>query len=90
VILRIIDRGLTWEIYESLRARLDIDRMHPLGLIMHGATESEGHVRVAQIWDSQDYARRFDEDLLRPALEELGIPLEAEITVFPLQHLVTP
>ena len=90
MILRIINRGLTPALYEALREELDIDRSHPLGLIMHGASEIEGVMQVAQIWDSEEYARRFDEEFLRPALEALGAPLEAEITVFELQHLVTP
>jgi len=90
VILRIINRGLTTKTYQELRLAIDIDRKHPLGLIMHGATEEEGVVLVAQIWDDATYAGRFDEDILRPALEELDLPLGAEIQVYELQHLVTP
>jgi hypothetical protein len=90
VILRIIDRGLTLGQYEALRRELDIDHKHPLGLIMHGDSETDGVMRVAQIWDSPEYARRFDEELLRPAIEAVGVPTEAEVTVFELQHLVTP
>ena len=91
MILRIINRGLTPQTYQDLRLRIDIDRVHPLGLIMHGASEAEnGVVTVAQIWDEDSYAERFDEDILRPALEELDLPLSADVKVFPLQHLVTP
>jgi hypothetical protein len=81
-----MDRGT----YETLRARLDIDHRHPLGLILHGATEVEGKMRVAQIWESEWYAKRFDEDILGPALQELGIGGDAEIAVYPLEHLITP
>jgi hypothetical protein len=90
VILRIINRGMSPETYALVRARIDIDRKHPLGLIMHGASESNGVMQVAQIWDSEEYSRRFDEDILMPALEALGAQTEAEITVFELEHLVTP
>lgn len=90
MILRIMNRGMNRETYEALRAELDIDREHPLGLIMHGASEEDGVIQVAQIWDSEVYARRFDEDVLIPALEAHGVQLEAETTVFELQHLVTP
>jgi hypothetical protein len=69
---------------------LDIDRRHPLGLIMHGAGEVEGRMQVAQMWDSEEYARRFDEELLEPVLQAVGAPLDAEITIFELEHLVTP
>jgi hypothetical protein len=90
VILRIVNRGLTPELYEALAAELDLDHRHPLGLIMHGASETAGVIQVAQIWESGEYARRFDEELLRPALEAFGAPLEADITIFELRHLVTP
>lgn len=90
MILRIINRGISRETYEALRARLDIDRNHPLGLIMHGASEQDGVMQVAQVWDSEEYARRFDEEHLIPALEALEVPVEAEIMVFELNHLVTP
>ena len=90
MILRFIDRGLDRATYDALRIRLDIDHQHPLGLIMHGAAEIDGTMRVAQIWESEWYAARFDEDILAPALKDVGAPLDAEITVLPLEHLVTP
>ncbi len=90
MILRIMNRGMSREAYEAMRAELDIDRKHPLGLIMHGASEEDGVIQVAQIWESEEYARRFDEDILLPALEAHGLPLKADVRVFQLQHLVTP
>jgi hypothetical protein len=90
VILRIINRGMSPETYELVRARIDIDRSHPLGLIMHGASEADGVMQVAQVWESDEYARRFDEDVLIPALEALGAETKGEIIVFQLEHLVTP
>jgi hypothetical protein len=76
--------------YDQLRARLDIDHSHPLGLILHGATEVEGTIRVAQIWESDWYAKRFDEDVLGPALKDLGVVGEVDVATYQLEHLVTP
>jgi hypothetical protein len=90
MILRIVDRGLDRGTYDALRTQLDIDHRHPLGLIMHGAAEVDGVMRVAQVWESDWYARRFDEDILAPALKEVGAPLDAKIVVYQLEHLVTP
>jgi len=90
VILRIISRGMDRSTYDALRERLDIDHQHPLGLILHGAAEVDGEMQVAQIWESGWYARRFDEDILAPALSEVGAPGDAEVAVFQLEHLVTP
>jgi len=91
VILRIVNRGMSRELYRAMREMMDIDRKHPLGLIMHGVSEVEdGTMQVAQIWDSEEYAQRFDEELLKPALEALNAPMDAKITVFELEDLVTP
>ncbi len=90
MILRIIDRGMDRSTYDALRARLDIDHQHPLGLHLHGAAEVGGKMQVAQIWESDWYARKFDEEILAPALAELGVPGEAKVSVFELEHLVTP
>ena len=92
MVLRIVDRGMDRSTYDALRARLDIDRNHPLGLILHGVTEVDGSMRVAQIWESDWYAKRFDEDILAPALKDLGLdsPTVVEVAEYPLEHLVTP
>ncbi len=89
-ILRIVNRRLDWKTYDEINARLDLEHVHPLGLIMHGAAEMDGVVQVAQVWDSEEYARQYDEGILRPALEAVGAPLDAQVTVFELHHLVTP
>jgi hypothetical protein len=89
-IVRIVNRHLDWAMYDAIAAEVDIEHEHPLGLIMHGAAQVGGTVQVAQVWDSEEYARRFDEERLTPALHALGAPLDAEITIFELRHLVTP
>ena len=89
-ILRIIRRNVDRATYDALVAELDIDHDHPLGLIMHGASEVQGAIQAAQVWDSEEYAHQFDEHRLRPACEAVGAPVDAEITYFELHHLVTP
>jgi hypothetical protein len=89
-IVRIVNRHLNWAMYDAINARVDIEHEHPLGLIMHGAAEVNGTVQVAQVWDSEEYARRYDEERLKPALQAAGAPLDAEIRIFEVDHLVTP
>ena len=90
-ILRIVKRYPNWGMYEAVSAALDFEHDHPLGLIMHGAAEADdGMIQIAQVWDSEEYARRFDEERLMPALEAVGAPRDAEIRIFELHHLVTP
>ena len=59
-VVRIANRHVDREMYEALVAESDLDHQHPLGLIVHGASEIDGMMHVAQIWDSEDYARRYD------------------------------
>jgi hypothetical protein len=89
-ILRITRRHIDQEMYDAINARVDIDHRHPVGLIMHGALETGGTIEVAQVWESDHYAQRYVEDVLTPALQEVGAPLDADVTVFELHHLVTP
>jgi hypothetical protein len=89
-ILRIVNRGVDWDTYHAVNAQVDVDHRHPEGLIMHGACEVDGAVQIAQVWDSEEYARRFDKEHLMPALQAVGAPLDADVTTFELEHLVTP
>jgi hypothetical protein len=89
-ILRIIRREMGQELYDAASAAIDLDRQHPLGLIMHGAIETDGAMQIAQVWESEDYARRYDEEHLEPALRAVGAPLDAEVSIYELHHLVTP
>ena len=89
-ILRISNRHLDRKTYAAIDELLDIARRHPIGLIMHGASEVDGEVLVAQVWDSIEYADRFARDLLHPACRAVGADVDAEITTFELHHLVTP
>jgi hypothetical protein len=89
-ILRLIQSEQGREAYDAVAAIVDIDHKHPLGLIMHGATEVDGRMQIAEVWDSKEYARRFDEEHLWPAVEAAGVSRTATITIFELQHLVTP
>jgi hypothetical protein len=57
---------------------------------MHGATKVKDTIEIVQVWESADYARRYDDEILRPALEAVAAPMDAEIAVFELHHLVTP
>ncbi len=90
-ILRIINRGLDRDAYTAVIELLNLNEDHPLGLIMHGATEVDGTVQVAQVWDSEWYAQRFDDERLKAALQEVGAKVEgADVTTFKLHHLITP
>ena len=69
---------------------MDIEHQHPRGLIMHAVSDEGSRTQIAQVWDSEDYARRYDEECIIPALRAAGVTLDAEVAVFELHHLVTP
>jgi hypothetical protein len=61
------------EIYEQLRERIGLDK--PAGGIFHVAGPSpNGGWRVIEIWESQEDAKRFLAERLRPAAEAVGAP----------------
>jgi hypothetical protein len=76
--------------YAAAAAELDLGRQHPLGRIMHCATKAGDTMEIVQVWESADDARHYDDEILRPALEAVNAPMDAEIAVFELHHLVTP
>jgi hypothetical protein len=60
------------EVYESIRARLGLDK--PAGGIFHLAGPSpNGGWRVIEVWESQEAAEDFLQNRFMPALQELGI-----------------
>jgi hypothetical protein len=78
------------EAYESLISRIDLDHKHPAGLIMHSAGEIDGTWQVVNVWDSEEYADRFDREVLEPAMREITGGSRREVTTYRLHHLVTP
>jgi hypothetical protein len=89
-ILRLVRRPDGHDVYQAVHKELQLHSRHPLGLIMHGASEVDGKTQIAQVWDSIEYAQRFETEILEPALRAAGASLDAEVTVLELHDLVTP
>jgi hypothetical protein len=89
-ILRLVSRPNSRDQYDAVMAKMDIDRQHPLGLIMHGASEVDGVIQIAQVWESEEYARSFERESLEPTLRSLDVEPEGTVTIVELHHLVTP
>jgi hypothetical protein len=61
------------EIYDRVREQLGLER--PAGGIFHIAGPSpNGGWRVIEVWESQEDAKRFAAERLRPAFEAVGVP----------------
>ena len=61
------------ETYDKVRERLGLER--PFGGIVHVAGPSpNGGWRVIEVWESEEDAKRFVAERLRPAFEAVGAP----------------
>ncbi len=84
---------VTAEIYDAVSQELDIASRHPLGLISHAAGQADGCWQIVEIWESQDYAQRFDRDRMVPAIEAVtgsAPPGDAPTVAYELHQLITP
>ena len=89
-VLRLARYAMSREVYDAVIASMQLHTHHPLGLIMHGVSEVDGGIQVAQVWDSPEYAHRYEEDVREPALRANGVSEGASVTMIELEDLVTP
>jgi hypothetical protein len=89
-VLRLARYRVTREVYHAVAASMRLHTEHPLGLIMHGASEVDGELQVAQVWDGAYYAQRYEQEILAPALEAHGVSGALRVTMIELHDLVTP
>jgi hypothetical protein len=76
------------EVYEQLREQIGLDR--PAGGIFHVAGPSpNGGWRVIEIWESDEDAKRFLAERLRPAAEVVGTPPPPPPELWPVHNYMT-
>jgi hypothetical protein len=89
-VLRLARWAVSEEVYDAVAAEMQLHTQHPIGLIMHSASHIDGELQVMQVWDSVEYAVRFEEDVLEPALRASGVTGPGEVHLYELHDLVTP
>jgi hypothetical protein len=73
------------EIYDRVREQLGLET--PAGGIVHVAGPSpNGGWRVIEVWESEEDAKRFATERLRPALEEVGAPPPPPPELWPVHN----
>jgi hypothetical protein len=76
------------EIYEQLRERIGLDK--PAGGILHVAGPSpNGGWRVIEVWESEEDAKRFLAEGLRPAAEAIGASPPPPPELWPVHSYMT-
>ena len=89
-VLRLARYPVSRDVYETVVAAMRLHTQHPLGLIMHGASEVDGQLQVAQVWESPEYIEAFEDEILGPAMRANNVPDTGVVTTIELHDLVTP
>lgn len=89
IVLRLSPANLTREQYDKVERRLEEAGAwpDPPGMEMHVLFGDEGNLRVSEIWDSQESAQAFGDQLM-PILADEGIEFSAEPEIFEVHNLV--
>jgi len=79
----------TQEQYDAASERLGVTAENmPDGGVLHVAGPSPtGGWRVVEVWESEDAARKFDEETLLPLLQSVGVE-RPEAQSWPVHNLV--
>ena len=86
-ILAIFTSTISKSQYETLRKEVKWEHDTPGGAVLHAASfDAADHLRVADVWESQEAMAAFVEKRLLPAMKMLGIT-PPDVTVQPLHNL---
>jgi len=89
-------REITYDLYQQVTAKVDLGNNPPDGLIIHTASEVDGHLKIVDIWESDEHADRFGQERLGPAIAEIageqmaGPPDPSQLEVYEVKALVKP
>lgn len=83
-------RGVSVEQYEAARARVNWEGSPPDGGIFHVCCVDGADLRITDVWESPDQMQAFVESRLMPAVKELGIESEPEVTITDAHAVFTP
>ena len=73
--------------YEAVRKELKWESEHPAGGICHVASfDEQGHIHVADVWESEDALNAFVVEKLAPVFAKNGIQ-PPHVAVFPVHNL---
>jgi len=76
------------EIYDKVRAQLGLEA--PAGGIFHVAGPSpNGGWRVIEVWESEEDAKRFFNERLKPAFEAVGVSGPPQPQFWPVHNYMT-
>jgi hypothetical protein len=90
VIAHVFIPGVSAEQYDKLRDVVGWLNEPPTGGILHTAWPTDGGMRGVDAWETPEAFAAFGQDRLGPALAELGISAEPEVTFEPAHEGFAP
>ncbi len=82
--------GVTEEQYEAARNQVGWDRDVADGAKLHVAGFSDGGLNVLDVWESPEKFGAFQEGRLGPAVQEIGIEGEPDVSFYPMHACFAP
>lgn len=83
--------GATLDQYDAVLERMGYSSggEGPPGALFHWVTQTEGGIRVTDVWTDRDGFERFAEEKIGPLSAEVGIPGPPEISFFEVHNYLT-
>jgi len=82
--------GVTLEQYEAARKLVNWEGNTPEGAMFHVAALTDTGLRVTDLWQSAEAFQSFTEQRLMPGVQQLGIPGQPRVEIYPVHALFTP
>jgi hypothetical protein len=87
---------VTYDVYQQVEDKLDVENNPPQGLIVHTASVVDGKLKIVDIWESEEDAQRFGQERLGPAIESVagpdmgGPPRPDQVAIYEIKSMVRP
>jgi hypothetical protein len=73
--------------YDEAGGLLEQGDFPPAGLELHVLHGDDDSLRVSEIWATADQQRAFNDDVLMPVLNQVGIQLSGRAEIIPVHEL---
>jgi hypothetical protein len=87
VLVRYQEVGMTRQQYDEAGRLLEQGDFPPEGLELHVLHGDDGSLRVSELWASADHQRTFNDDVLLPVLNKVGIQMSGPAEIIPVHEL---
>jgi hypothetical protein len=83
-------REATQDQYDQAREKVGWDRDIPAGAKLHVSGFADDGLHVTDVWESEQAFNTFFEQRLQPAIAEIGIEGQPDVTFYPLHGVLAP